>query len=184
MGIQVELDGTVVHADKVALGARLRFIVKVLGFSLGDDVVHTCDLDIVGVLHIAADGEVVDAVTVRVEVSQLDGIFHVTVVCGGLVRLISRAVVMAFDNDVCAIVGRILELLVGFAHALLTHLDIRKAGLFRLLHVFRHIELEAVRSVVRKSQVLKVGEAVVARIIQFAGLGALASFPAFALHER
>ena len=80
MGIQVELDGTVVHADKVALGARLQFIVKVLGFSLGDDVVHTFDLDIVGVLHIAADGEVVDAATGTVEVSQLDGIFHVTVV--------------------------------------------------------------------------------------------------------
>lgn len=71
MGIQVELDGTVVHADKVALGARLRFCVKVLGRSLGDDVVHTFDLDIVGVLHIAADGEVVDAATGSVEVSQL-----------------------------------------------------------------------------------------------------------------
>ena len=54
---------------------------------------------------------------------------------------------MAFDNDVCAIFGRILERFVGFAHALLTHLDLRK-DLFRLLHVFRHIELEAVRSVV------------------------------------
>ena len=185
MGIQVELDGTVVHADKVALGARLRFCVKVLGRSLGDDVVHTFDLDIVGVLHIAADGEVVDAATGSVEVSQLDGIFHVTVVYGGLVgRRISRAVVMAFDNDVCALFGRILELLVGFALALLTHLDIRKVGVFRPLHVFRHIELEAVRSAVRKSQVLKVGEAVVALVGQIAGLGALVSSPARALHER
>ena len=185
MGIQVELDGTVVHADKVALCARLRFSVKVLGRSLGDDVVHTCDLDIVGVLHIAADGEVVDAATGTVEVSQLDGIFHVTVVYGGLFgRRISRAAVMSFDNDVCAPIGRILERLVGCALALLTHLDIRKVGVFRLLHVFRHIELEAVRSVVRKSQVLKVGEAVVARILQNAGLGAFASFPAWALHER